>query len=129
MNPQAAPVHNIIQTADVGVQTISTAITRFPEPSRSHVVPWGLDTEEPSPLTFQNNIIDHIYNNKMRKLEDPDSTCPPRKKPALDEEYPEEYDALDNEDHGSLDIPWINNNDQFLDLNFPLINNEEHPEE
>ena len=72
-----------VSTADVGVQTMSTSIPRFPVVCRSHPVPWGLDTDEPSPLVY-NNSLDHIYTDKKRKLEDSTaswgaSTCTPRK--------------------------------------------------
>ena len=86
-----------VSTAEVGVQTMTTSIHRFPVPCRSHPVPWGLDTDEPSPLTVHSITIDHSYNGNKRKLEDSttwkDSTWPPKKRQALDDQ---DYEFLNN---------------------------------
>ena len=69
-----------VPTADVGVQTITTGIPRFPLACPSHIVPWGLLTEDPSPLTYQNRTVEDSFNCKKHKLEDStacrDSTRP-----------------------------------------------------
>ena len=86
-----------VSTAEVGVQTMTTSIPRFPVACRSHPVPWGLDTDEPSPLTVHSITIDHSYKGNKRKLEDSttwrDSTWPPKKRLALDDQ---DYEFLNN---------------------------------
>ena len=77
-------------TADVGVQTVPTSISRFPVDCHSHVVSWGLGTDQPSPLAVHNITVDHSYNHNKRTLEDMTSleysTCPPTKIPALEDQ-------------------------------------------
>ena len=79
---------------DIGVQTMTTAIPRFPVDCRSHFVPWGLDTYGPSPLTLQKNKVDYSYNDKKRKREDSDSAFPPNKRLASDNEDHVVFDSL-----------------------------------
>ena len=80
-----------VPTAEVGVQTMTTAINRFPVPSRTHPVPWGLNTDKSSPLNITKSIVNKNNRCKKRKLEDiltrQDYNWPPRKKAALEDEY------------------------------------------
>ena len=48
-----------MSTAEIGVQTTSTAIFRVPVPSHTHPVPWGVDKEKASPLALDNHIANH----------------------------------------------------------------------
>ena len=97
-----------VLTVDVGVQTGTTAIPRKPVEGRSFIVSWGLDTRAPSPLTINPTI-----NNKKRKREDSDSSLPPKKRPAhedqvnaldvpktpiYNDEYQEDYDDINEEE-------------------------------
>ena len=80
-----------VQTSEVGVQTMSTSIHYFPVACCTLPVPWGLDTDEPSPLTTQNITADHSYKSNKRKFEDSscsDVSWPPKKKhcQALDDQ-------------------------------------------
>ena len=59
---------------------MTTAIHRFPDPSRTHFVPWGLDTEEPSPLTNCKGSGKHSFNYKNWKLKHSKSIYLPKKK-------------------------------------------------
>ena len=51
-----------VSNNDIGVQTTSISIARFPVDSNTHPIPWGLATDKPSPLT----VPDHM----KLKLED-----------------------------------------------------------
>ena len=85
-----------VSTNDVGVQTMTTSIPRFPVACRSHPVPWGLDTDEPSPLVYDNSL-DHNYTGKKRRLEDDIDVlgdCPPRKKLAFGDQDPFQLNHL-----------------------------------
>ena len=85
-----------VSTADVGVQTMTTSIPRFPVACRSHPVPWGLDTDEPSPLVYDNSL-DHNYTGEKRRLEDDIDVlgdCPPRKKLAFGDQDPFQLNHL-----------------------------------
>ena len=71
-----------VQTSEAGVETISTSIHHFPIASRTHHVPWGLDTDDPSPLTIHNITADHRYKSNKRKFEEiscSDVAWPPKK--------------------------------------------------
>ena len=80
-----------IPTAEVGTQTIPTAIPGLPVESRSHFIFWGLDKDKPSPLSINKNTVDHSFNDKKRKLEDADSNLPPNKRPALGDQDDQEF--------------------------------------
>ena len=69
-----------VPSADAGVQTMSPAIHTFPEDCWSLPIPWGLETDEPSPL------IKSLPKSKKRKLDD--FTLPPNKRPALENQDP-----------------------------------------
>ena len=79
-----------VPTTEVSVQTMNTAIPRIPEASRTHPIPWGLDTYAPSPLTIPNITPDHRCNSKKRKFEDDpaleDNICIQSKRPKLDDQ-------------------------------------------
>ena len=75
-----------VQTSEVGVQTMSTSIHSFTVACHTHPVPWGLDTDEPSPITTHNITADHSYNSNKQKFEDnywSDIAWPPKKKHCL----------------------------------------------
>ena len=75
-----------VQTSEVGVQTMTTSIHTFPIACRTHPVPWGLETDEPSPLTTHNITAHQRYRSNKRKCEDDDwahATWPPTKKLCL----------------------------------------------
>ena len=96
-----------ISTTDAGVQTTSIAIHFIPEACFSLPIPWGLDKDQPSPLTIHSNTTDFMpdKNSKKRKLED--STWPPKKKPALEDQDPFKLNDL----FGFLKSPILNNVD------------------
>ena len=79
-----------VPTAEVGVQTLPISINRFPVPSRTHPVPWGVNTDISSSLIISKSFANHNFRGKKRKLEDAltsqDCNYPPRKKAALENE-------------------------------------------
>ena len=54
-----------VQMSDVGVQTMATSMLTFPIACRTQPVPWGLHTEEPSPLTTHNLTADQSYKSMI----------------------------------------------------------------
>lgn len=79
-------VESSVLTADVGVQTMPTALHRFPEACHSLPIPWGLGTDRPSPLTSYRYTTACITESKPMKRKLEDSTWPSNKRPAYEDE-------------------------------------------
>ena len=55
-----------VSKVDVGVQTMPTAIARLPVPSLTHPVPWGLGTDEASPLPTSKSIVKSVSESSTQ---------------------------------------------------------------
>ena len=89
--PEAVFKKPKVHTSEAGIQTMTTSIQTLPVVCCTHPVPWGLDTDEPSPLTTHNLTVDHGKKSSKRKLED--HAWSPKKKPSLaldDQEFLDE---------------------------------------
>lgn len=104
-----------VLTADVGVQTMSTALHRFPEACHSLPIPWGLNTDKPSPLTSYRYTTACITDSKSKKRKLENSTWPSNKRPAY-----EDQDTFKlNEILGYLKSPHLNKPNEESMVTYP----------